>query len=76
MPQDHRPRRETVDLILEHLADASPMTRTQIARAIKRKKTPHLIDLLDDMVEEGLLSRAVKRFHNGVEGYVYSVIES
>lgn len=72
--QDHRPRDEARELILQALADAkSGMTRTQIANAIERAKTPHLIDLIEELVDEGQLTRHVKVFGNGVEGYIYSL---
>ena len=72
--QDHRPRDEARELILQALADAkSGLTRTQIANAMERAKTPHLIDLIEELVDEGILTRHVKVFGNGVEGYIYSL---
>ena len=50
----------------------SGLTRTQIATALEREKTPHLIDLIEELVDEGYLVRHVKVFGNGVEGYIYS----
>lgn len=70
--QDHRPRDETRLLIMEAISQqGSGMTRTQIARAIDRAKTPHLIDLIEELVKEGHLLRRVKIFGNGVEGFTY-----
>lgn len=72
--QDHRPRDEARDLILQVVtATAGGLTRTQIAEAIERTKTPHLIDLIEELVDEGHLVRHVKVFGNGVEGYVYVI---
>ncbi len=75
--QDHRPRDETLNLILTAIADYDEggMTRTQIARALQRAKTPHLIDLIESLVNDGYLARRVKIFGNGVEGYVYHLAE-
>ena len=51
------------------------LTRTQIARALKRTKTPHLIDLIEGLVEAGYITRRIKIFGNGVEGYIYLPID-
>ena len=72
--QDHRSRDEARQIILESITAAnSGLTRTQIANVLERTKTPHLIDLIEELVEEGYLVRHVKVFGNGVEGYIYSV---
>lgn len=72
--QDHRPRDTARELILQAITEAnSGLTRTQIADALERTKTPHLIDLIEELVDEGYLTRHVKLFGNGVEGYVYSL---
>jgi replicative DNA helicase len=71
--QDHRARDEARQMILKAVNEAqSGLTRTQIANVIERTKTPHLIDLIEELVEEGYLVRQVKVFGNGVEGYIYS----
>lgn len=73
MPQEHRPRDETRRMIVQVVTRSpSPMTRTQIARALKRRKTPHLNTLIDELVDEGYLIRAVVTFNNGVQGFVYA----
>lgn len=72
--QDHRSRGDARELILAAITEAnSGLTRTQIANAIERTKTPHLINLIEELVDEGVLTRHVKVFGNGVEGYVYSL---
>jgi len=70
--QEHRDRDESLDLILMAI-DNNPggLTRTQIARALNRTKTPHLIELIESLVKEGYVQRQVKIFGNGVEGYIY-----
>lgn len=72
--QDHRPRDETLTLILDTVAQHDgPITRTQIARALERTKTPHLIDMIEGLVESGYLVRHIKVFGNGVQGYTYQM---
>jgi putative NIF3 family GTP cyclohydrolase 1 type 2 len=70
--QDHRALDETRRLIVDALADAAGgLTRTQICDAIQRRKTPHLIEIIEALVDEGYLIRTIKIFGNGVEGYLY-----
>jgi len=76
MPQDHRPRSETRRMMIEIVAESDrPLTRTQIVAGLNRKKTPHLIDMMDGLVDEGIFQRDVVTFHNGVSGYVYSLAQ-
>lgn len=53
-----------------------PLTRSEIANRVKRKKTPHLITMMDSLVEEGIFLRSIVTFNNGVTGYVYSIAAS
>lgn len=70
--QDHRARKKTLTLILKTIENhPSGLTRSQIAKALERTKTPHLIRLIESLVEDGYVQRQVKIFGNGVEGYVY-----
>lgn len=73
--QEHRQKSETRQLIIHALMQTPDMTRTQIARTINRKKSPHLTTVLNQMVEEGILQCHIIQFHNGVSGYVYSLTE-
>lgn len=74
MSQDHRPRSETRRMMIEIVAKSEdPLTRTQIVNGLNRKKTPHLIDMMDNLVDEKIFQRNVVTFHNGVTGYVYSL---
>lgn len=74
--QQHRPRDNARQLILETLTYHSEgLTRTQIANALMRSKTPHLIKLIEELVDEGSLLKQVKIFNNGVEGYIYLLEE-
>jgi len=70
--QQHRTQDETIRLILHVVGQSQqPMTRAAICEAIGRQKTPHLIALIDELTAAGYLERAVKTFHNRVQGYVY-----
>ena len=73
MAQDHRPRSATRQMMIDIVARSErPLTRTQIVNRLNRKKTPHLIDMMDKLVDEGVFLRSIVTFHNGVTGYVYS----
>jgi HEAT repeat protein len=75
--QKHRPRDEARQLIIKALANSPQgLTRTQIAEALLRTKTPHLINLIEELVDEEFLLKRVKLFNNGVEGYVYQLAKS
>ncbi len=73
MAQDHRPRSETRQMMIDIVSRSEkPLTRTEIVNRLHRKKTPHLINMMDALVAEGLFLRSIVTFHNGVTGYVYS----
>ena len=77
MVQDHRPRSETRLLMIQIVARSErPLTRTEIVNRLNRKKTPHLINMMDKLVDEGVFDRTVFTFHNGVTGYKYSIARS
>jgi predicted transcriptional regulator len=70
--QEHRPRSETRELIIMVLQTSEiPLSRMQIARAIKRQKSQNITSMIDELLEEGLIERGVKTYHNKVQGYVY-----
>lgn len=74
MSQDHRPRSETRQLMIDIVARSErALTRTEIVNQLNRKKTPHLINMMDKLVDEGVFYRRVKPFPNGVTGYEYSI---
>ena len=74
MSQDHRPRTETRQMMIDIVAQSErPLTRTEIVNRLNRKKTPHLIDMMDRLVADGIFARSIVTFNNGVTGYVYSV---
>ena len=73
MSQDHRPRSETRQLMIDIVARSErPLTRTEIVNRLNRKKTPHLINMMDALVDDGVFNRNIVTFNNGVTGYVYS----
>ncbi|MCY4465158.1 MAG: hypothetical protein OXE46_06445 [Chloroflexi bacterium] len=73
MPQDHRPRTETRQMMIDIVEQSErPLTRTEIVNRLNRKKTPHLIDMMDRLVADGIFARSIVTFNNGVTGYVYS----
>lgn len=72
----HRRRTDTRTMILEAIADnGEALTRTKIAQVLNRKKSPNLIAILDEMVTDGLLTWQIVTFHNGVQGYAYSLTD-
>ena len=74
MSQDHRPRSETRQLMIDIVARSErPLTRTEIVNRLNRKKTPHLINMMDALVDEGVFLRSVFTLHNGVTAYEYSI---
>ena len=77
MAQDHRPRSKTRQMMIDIVAmSEKPLTRTEIVNRLQRKKTPHLINMMDTLVEEGIFIRSIVAFNNGVTGYVYSIAGS
>lgn len=74
MSQDHRPLRETRQLMIDIVAQSErPLTRTEIVNRLNRKKTPHLINMMDELVETGVFQRSIVTFNNGVTGFVYTL---
>ena len=72
MSQDHRPRSKTRQMMIDIVAQSDrPLTRTEIVNRLNRKKTPHLINMMDALVDDGVFNRSIVTFNNGVTGYVY-----
>ena len=73
MSQDHRPLNETRQMMIDIVSQSEvPLTRTDIVNRLNRKKTPHLIQMMDELVDSGEFHRQLFTFNNGVTGYVYS----
>ena len=74
MSQDHRPLTKTRQMMIDIVAQSErPLTRTEIVNRLERKKTPHLISMMDELVESGVFQRSIVTFNNGVTGYVYTL---
>jgi len=52
------------------------LTRKEIAQAIGRKVTPHLVARIERMVEEGALEKQVFTMRNNAQGYQYRAAEA
>ena len=66
MVQDHRPRSKTRQMMIDIVARSEkPLTRTEIVNRLQRKKTPHLINMMDTLVDEGIFIRSIVAFNMG-----------
>ncbi len=76
MQQRNRTLDETVYAIYEAVKQApTPLSRLEICRAVGRKKTPHMITIIEEMVRKGWLRRVQSTFHNGAVLYLYAAAE-
>ncbi|MCY3781864.1 MAG: hypothetical protein OXG78_16235 [Chloroflexi bacterium] len=76
MSQDHRPLNETRQMMIDIVAQSEvPLTRTEIVNRLNRKKTPHLISMMDELVDSGVFQRNLVTFNNGVTGYTYNLAQ-
>ena len=74
MSQVHRPKTETRELMIDIVARSErPLSRTEIVNRLNRKKTPHLIDMMDRLADEGVFQKRLHTFNNGVTGFVYTL---
>lgn len=70
--QYHRGRAESQALIYSACVSAERyLTRLEIARAVGRAKTPHLVALIEQLVEDGILVRHELDNGNGLPIFVY-----
>lgn len=69
--QYHRGRAESQALIYSACVSAEYLTRLEIARAVGRAKTPHLVALIEELVEHGILVRHELDNGNGLPIFVY-----
>lgn len=69
----HRSRVDALTLIVDVLKHAPhPMTRSQIAKAINRAKTPYFRSLIAELVDAGDLSETARVRPNGALEYLYT----
>lgn len=70
--QGRRSVGDTMKLIVQTVKDSpQPMTRLQIARALERSKTPHLVALIVELAESGAIVEHVRGLENGMLEYRY-----
>lgn len=67
---------ESLQLIVEFVAANEGVTRLEIADALCRKKSPRLINMIEHLVEVGILEK-FSQSHDGITGivWVYKVSE-
>lgn len=64
---------ETMDMIVQTVKNSPhPMTRLQIARALGRSKSPHLVSLIVELAESGAIIQDVRVLKHGYLEYRYS----
>lgn len=69
----HRSRAETENAILSYVIKTGrEVTRLEIARGINRAKTPHLISVIDALVESGTLVNN-QRLERGFDVHYYGL---
>lgn len=70
--QSHRARYDMRELIIGILSNSDcPLSRTEIANAIQRRKSLNVNSLLEELVVEGYVERSIRVYSNGVQGYQY-----
>ena len=50
------------------------LTRSEIAKRVKRKVNSRLISMVESMVEHQILRKKIRRLPNGIEGFIYQLI--
>lgn len=68
-----RGRAETAALVIALLTERGVQTRLQLCRALGRAKSPHLIDLFEQMAAEGQIRRGFTLADNGRDTIIYGV---
>ena len=72
MAQGRREVGETRQMIVQIVKSSpKPMTRLQIARALERSKTPHLVALIMELADDGHIVEHVRHRANGMLEYSY-----
>lgn len=71
----YREREVTINMIVEFVSSApSPVTRREIAKHLKRSKSPGLYQILDELVRAGQLVKQYSICPNGQPKYWYSAL--
>jgi len=69
--QSHREVGRSLSLIMDFVCMSDGVTRLEIATHLKRKKTPHLIQQIEHLVDLGLLIKTCEP-HEGITGIQYT----
>lgn len=70
--QGRRDVGETRQMIVQIVkASPKPMTRLEIARALERSKTPHLVALIVELADNGQIFEHVRTLQNKMLEYTY-----
>lgn len=64
-------KRDMLKAVREH---GGFMSRAEIAKAISKKKTPHLVNNLEQLVEMGYLARSNSYWRNGCIMFYYTAL--
>jgi hypothetical protein len=74
MPYAYRSKQQTRDAVLKVLTDSDrPLTRKEISEAIDRVKGKQIIQVIEDCVAEGLISRTVVKLYEHLDAYAYFI---
>ena len=71
--QYYSPQQLVNEICYAVIQSKQPMTRLDICRAIKRKKSPHILKMIDLMVKDHWLQIAIGKDRLGRTAYVYAI---
>lgn len=67
-------QQELCDAVYKSVIDSSePLTRLEICRAIDRKKSPHIVGMIRDLVSGGWLREIAGKDKHGRPAFKYAV---
>jgi predicted transcriptional regulator len=70
----YRSNEDTRALAVHLLLHANkPLSRSEICKGLKRSKSPMIVNLLEELVADGILKRYCEVRPNGVPMYFYSI---
>lgn len=76
MGQSHRRVGRSLQMMQEIVADSEGLNRREICEALGRKKSPHLVDLIEHLVSCGVFEREDIGSPNGLPHYIYRLSDS
>jgi len=71
--QYYSPQQLVNEIYYAIMQSREPMTRLDICRAIKRKKSPHIIKMIDGMAKDGWLQVEIGEDRLGRAAYIYAI---